>query len=142
MKDFVLTFGLIFGVFQLGKGLVTIIGTELLFDLIGSFTNSFLDGWKPLKNVEKEIENSILGHAIITASIGVTFIVAALFKDILFFTTGFIAFNITHLLLYVILISSGKITCGNSVLEILEVIVMVVLTVFVLTSSQRKVKKI
>ena len=142
MKDFVLTFGLIFGVFQLGKGLVTIIGTELLFDLIGAFTNSFLDGWKPLKNAEKEIEDSILGHAIITASIGVTFIVAALCKDVLFFTTGFIAFNLTHLLLHIALISTGKITFGNSFLEIAELFVMAILTVYFFTSSQKKLKKV
>jgi len=129
MKETILRLGNAYGLYLMAKAALIVVSVEAVYNVINSTTGLFF-GSNPLQAGEKAIEDAFLTYAIYQFSLGIMCVVAAYFKDITFFGTSFLAFNVTYILLHGYFIYGGRIKQEESIGTIIELVVVSVIFVY------------
>ena len=141
MKLNLSTVGMGLGVLLMVKGAIHIVAAEVFFALVNGITDILL-GSNPLVAAERAVEDIFIAHGILSFSMGAMYATAGFFNDVTFFSTAFIAFNVSNIVLHALLINGGFISLGKSIMHLIEVaLVTAILAVFALKEKASKKKK-
>lgn len=121
MKFGVSFVGIVLGFLLMAKGAFTIIAAEVVYAIINDLT-TFAIGGNPLRGAEQAIDDHFIAQGILSFSMGIMYAVAGLFDDRLFFSTAFLAFNISTIGLHSLLMFNGNMSFEKSIVHLVELV--------------------
>ena len=128
----VVVVGTLIGFFLWAKGALTIVAAEVYFDCLEFFTRLLWDS-KVVLAAERSIEDLFLAQGILNLSLGVSCLTAGYLNDVQFFTTHFLAFCISSILMHAWLLSSTgamKTTSMHLIVHVIELSLVVGILMF------------
>ena len=117
----------------MAKGGLIIVGAEIYFNLLEFITSLFFGS--VVVAAEQSIEDILQTTGILSFSVGAMYATAALFNDVLFFRTSFLAFNISSIVLHFYLMNGGALSSVHLFIHVVESAIVVLVMLYVLTKE-------
>jgi hypothetical protein len=125
--------GFALGIALMVKGALIIVGAEIYFNLLEWVTSIFFGS--VVVAAEQSIEDILQTTGILSFSVGAMYCSAALCNDVLFFRTGFLAFNICSIVLHFYLMNGGALSSIHLFVHVVESVAIVLVMLYVLTKE-------